>query len=75
MGETGPARAFGAITTLEIDLHEVVPFVRRAAGVSNPRAARDCGTPFVPTRSEQHRAQGEPPRRGRSEAEKPALRD
>jgi hypothetical protein len=36
----------------------VLPFVRRAAGVSNPRAARGCGTPFVPTTPVEHRAQG-----------------
>jgi hypothetical protein len=45
----------------------VMPFVRRAAGVSNSREARGWGTPFVPTPPEQHRAQAQSPRRGEAE--------
>jgi hypothetical protein len=72
-GRDRAGAAFASTHGPSKSLHvKVLPFVRRAAGVSNPREARGGGTPFVPTTPVEHRAQGESPRRGRSAAEHPA---
>jgi hypothetical protein len=70
----GRAKAFWRSHGLSTSIYiRVLPFVRRAASVSNPRVARGCGTPFSRRRQNSIAHRASHPEGGEAQRSTPPL--